>query len=277
MKLRVISILTPILVLCALSACTSGPTPPEKGSPAWLWASAKETFGSGDWMKCAEHLGKLTSGSSEFAEKARPWELLVLGGMADGNIQLADAYELGVRANRSNPSQFRKAISEYRNQANRIALGFAEKYAKFQTESKGETITMEFAFPKGSAAMPVALGRIQAGIAIAPAEAADVQSKMESRSVVMAVCDAVDAAGDPAKGADAFKSGSATVPRGKFGAYLAGDLYKFSQIYIPMKLDVPDKLKHFLTAAAGAAAAAPEGKEKKDLVAKIDAAKKKLK
>ena len=78
MKLRVISILTLILVLGALSACSSGPTPPEKGSPAWLWSAAKETFGSGDWVKSSEHLGKLTSGTSEFDEKARPMELLVL-------------------------------------------------------------------------------------------------------------------------------------------------------------------------------------------------------
>ncbi len=277
MKLRAISILTPTLVLCALSACSSGPTPPEKGSPAWLWSAAKETFSSGDWVKCTEHLGNLTSGSSEFAEKARPWELLVLGGMADGYIQLADAYELGARANKSNPSQFRKAISEYRNQANRLALGFAEKYAKFEKESKGDTVTMEFAFPKGSTSMPIPLGRIQTGIAIPPAEAADLEAKMVSRSVVMAACDTVDASGDPAKGADAFKSGSASVPRAKFEAGLAGDLYKFSQIYTPMKLDIPDRLKHFLTAAADAAAKAPDGKEKKELMAKIDAAKKKVK
>jgi hypothetical protein len=277
MKLRVISILTPTLVLCALSACSSGPAPPEKGSPAWLWAAARETFNSGDWMKSTEHLSHLTNGSSEFAEKARPWELLVLGGMADGYIQLADAYELGARANKSNPSQFRKSVSEYRNQANRIALGCAEKFAKFQKESKDDTVVMEFAFPKGSAAMPIQLGRVQTGIAIQPGEAADLQSKMVSRSIVMAVCDAVDASGDPAKGADAFKSGSASVPRAKFEAGLAGELYKFSQLYTPMKLDIPDRVKYFLTAAAGAAEKSPDGKEKKDLLAKIDAAKKKVK
>src|SRR5258706_16474068 len=113
MKLRVISVLTLVTVIAALSACSSGPTPPEKGPPAWLWAAAKETFGQGDWVKSTEHLSALTNGSSELAEKARPWELLVLGGLADGYIQLADAYELGARANKSNPSQFRKATSEY--------------------------------------------------------------------------------------------------------------------------------------------------------------------
>ena len=277
MKLRVASILTPILVLCALSACSSGPAPPEKGSPAWLWAAAKGSYSAGDWVKCTEQLSNLTSGSSDFAEKARPSELLVLGGMADGYIQLADGYELGVRSNKSNPSQFRKAISEYRNQANRIALAFAEKYAKFQKESKGDTVTMELAFPKGSSALPIPLGRIQTGIAIPEPEAADLQTKMISRSVVLAACDAVDAAGDPAKGADAFKSGSAVVPRAKFAAYLAGDLFKFSRIYTPTKLDLPDKEKYFLTAAADAATKMPDGKEKKELVAKIDVAKKKLK
>lgn len=277
MKLCVFSIPTLIVVLGALSACSSGPAPPEKGSPAWLWAAATQTFGSGDWAKCTEHLGNLTSGTSEFAEKARPLELLILGGMADGYIQLADAYELGVRANKSNPSQFRKLISEYRNQSNRIALGFAEKFAKFQKESKGDTITMLFAFPKGSTSMPMPLGRIQTGIAIPAAEAADLQARMVSRSVVMGVCDAVDAAGDPAKGADAFKTGSASVARSKFVASLGGDLYRFSQIYTPMKLDIPDRLKHFLSAAADAAVQSPEGKEKNALLAKIDLAKKKMK
>lgn len=277
MTLRAISISTLILVAGALSACTSGPTPPEKGSPAWLWAAATETFGHGDWLKATDHLANLTSGSSEFAEKARPMELLLLGGMADGHAQLADAYELGGRANKANPAQFRRLASEYRNQANRIALAFAEKFAKFQKASKGDTVALEFAFPKGSTTPPVQLGRIQTGVAISPAEATDLQSKMVARGVVMAACDAVDAPGDPAKGAEVFKSGSATQPRSKFVGGMAGDLYKFSQIYTPTKLDIPDKVKYFLTAAAEAATAAPDGKDKKELMARIEAAKKKLK
>lgn len=277
MMSRAVAITTLILVICALSACSSGPTAPEKGSPAWLWQASKEAFGKGDWVKTSEQLGKLSSGSSEFAEKARPWELLVLAGMADGYIELADAYELGVRANKSNPAQFRKSISEYRNQANRISLAFAEKFAKFQKESKGDAIALDFAFPKGSAGAPIALGRIQQGIAIPQPEAAELQTNMVGRGVVMAVCDAVDASGDPAKGADAFKSGSASVPRPKFVGYLAGELYKFSQLYVSTKLDMPDRVKYFLTAAGGAAAAAPDSKEKKDLLSKIDAAKKKVK
>ena len=277
MKLRATYISTLILAIGALSACSSGPAAPEKGSPAWLWAASNETFGHGDWLKATEHLGNLSGGSSEFAEKARPMELLVLGGMADGYIQLADAYELGARANKANPAQFRRPASEYRNQANRIALSFAEKFAKFQKASKGDTVALEFAFPKGSTTPPLQLGRIQTGVAIPLAEATDLQDKMVARGVVMAVCDAVDAPGDPAKGAGILKSGSASQPRAKFAGGLAGDLYKFSQIYTPTKLDIPDKVKYFLTAASEAVTIAPDGKDKKELIAKIESAKKKMK
>ena len=277
MKLRVVSILTLVTVIAALSSCSSGPAPPEKGSPAWLWAAAKEAFDRGDWVKSTEHLGALTNGSSELAEKARPWELLVLGGMADGYTQLADAYELGSRANKSNPTQFRKATSEYRNQASQIALTYAEKFAKFQKATKGETVVLEFPFPKGSAATAMALGKIQQGQPISPPEATDLQNKLVGRGVVLSICDALGAANDPAKGAEALKNGSASQPRSQFAAHLATDLYSFSQLYTSAKLDNPDRVKFLLGASAEAAGAAADGKEKKDLMARIDAAKKKLK
>jgi len=277
MKLRAISVTTLILFFALLSACSSGPTPPEKGSPAWLWAAAKETFAQGDWVKSTEHLGALTNGSSEFADKARPWELLLLAGMADGYIQLADAYELGGRANKSNPSQFRKASSEYRNQANRIALAYTEKFGKFQKAAKGDTVVLEFAFPKGSVGIPMGLGKIQQGIALPPPEATELQTRMVSRAVVMEICESLDAVNDPAKGAEALKGGSFSQPLAKFTLHMATDLYSFSQIYSSTKLDIPDKMKFLVTASGTAAAAAPEGKEKKELLEKIEAAKKKLK
>src|SRR5437660_10453917 len=157
-----------VLICCfaVLISCSSGPAAPEKGTPAYYWQAAKETFAAGDNLKTLEHLDKITASDNEFSSKALPWSLVVTSGLAGGYAELADHYEIGVRMNKSDPSAFRRPMGEYRGNANRLALQFADKLSKF-AQLKGDTVALAFGLPNGSAGPAQQLVKVANGIALA--------------------------------------------------------------------------------------------------------------
>src|SRR5438045_4007842 len=141
--------LAPMLVYTFLSSCSSGPAGPVKGTPAFYWQAARETFAAGDNVKTMEHLDKLLADENEYSARALPWSLILTSGTAAGYAELADNYELGGRLNKSDPTAFRRRVSEYRGLANRLSLEFADKFSKL-TKLKGDTIPLAFGSPKGT-------------------------------------------------------------------------------------------------------------------------------
>ena len=92
-------------------SCSSTTAPaPEKGTPAYSWAAAKETFAANDYVKTTEHLDKLLADENEFTARALPWSLILTSGTAAGYAELADNYELGGRLNKSDPTAFRRRV-----------------------------------------------------------------------------------------------------------------------------------------------------------------------
>src|SRR5215475_6274858 len=128
-----------IIAFGTLISCSSGPAGPEKGTPAFYWQAAKETFVLGDNMKTLEHLDRLVAPDNEYSTKALPWLLVVNSGMAAGYAELADHYEIGARANKADPSLFRRYVGDYRTMAKQLSLQFADRFAKFG-QLKGDTI-----------------------------------------------------------------------------------------------------------------------------------------
>src|SRR5437763_12385850 len=128
-----------LLTLAALAAalltysCSSGPAGPEKGTPAFSWSAAKETFAAGDYSKTLEHLGNLLKNDNEYRAQAYPWYLVLSTGLAHGYMEMADRFETGARMNKTNPGSFRRLVSNYRRAARELSLGFAETFDKFQT------------------------------------------------------------------------------------------------------------------------------------------------
>jgi hypothetical protein len=264
-----------IAVSLTLISCSSAPAGPEKGTPAFYWQAAKETFAAGDNMKALEHLDKLI-GDKDYGAKALPWSLVLASGMAAGYSDLADQYETGARVNKSDPTWFRRHVGEYRTAAKQLSLQFADGYAKW-AQSPGETVPLAFGYPKGSATASPQLTKVANGIGLPPADVELAISQTVQRGILLATCRAAGAPDDPAKGESILKNPDASAPRATFALAMAGSLYTLSQIYVPSKADEPEKLRIFCERADEALKAVPDSKDKKELAGKIEKSLKKKK
>jgi hypothetical protein len=74
------------------SGCSSQNAPPAKGSPAFYWSAAQETYKAGDYAKTVDHLRRVTETENEFADRAMPWLLVMTSGMSRGYADLADSF-----------------------------------------------------------------------------------------------------------------------------------------------------------------------------------------
>jgi hypothetical protein len=257
-----------ILLLCA---CASGPQAPEKGTPAYYWQAAKETFAAGDFAKTVEHLDKILASENEYTAKALPWSLMITTGLAKGYAELADHYEIGGRTNKADPGSFRKQVANSRNFAGRLAMQVAEKWEKVQ-KLQGESVPLAFPYPPGSAAPAAILSKVTNGIVISPEEMEAAQKRTLERGVMRAACAMSGAPDDTAKLQETLKAPDAKVPRNTFVLAMANTLYEQSQLFTQMKLDQPDKLKVFCERSQEALKIVPESKETKELGAKLQAA-----
>lgn len=250
-----------------LISCSSS-NAPQQGTPAFYWAAARETLTAGDYIKTVEHLGKLTATENEYTAKARPWLLVMTSGMARGNMYLADSFEAGGRASKTNQTAFRRSTNNYRVEANRMALEFVEAFDKFQT-GKDDPVPLAFPFPTGSVTPPVQLTRASAGMMLQPAELEPAEKRTIVRGVLLTTCDVVGAPEDPAKAQELLKSGTLTVPRATFVTAMAGMLVEQSQLYSSQKVDNVERMKLFCNRALDALKTVPETKQTKELSTKI--------
>jgi hypothetical protein len=247
---------------------------PQPGTPAYFWAAANETFAANDYVKTSEHLDKILASDNEYTARARTWSLILISGMARGNMDLADNFEYGVKAKKADPGGFRKYISNSRSTAGRLGLQFAEAFMRFQ-KGKDDPVVLAFHFPSGSAAPVPEFTRASVGQPLLPTEIESAQKHAIERAILLQTCAAAGAADDTAKALDLFKSGSAQVPRATFMTAMANVLYDQAQLFGPRKLDDPEKMKVFSNLASGALKDIPETKQTKELSAKLEAGMKK--
>ncbi len=267
---RTLSVLA-VVVFCFVStSCSSGPEPPKPGSPAFFWAAAKETYAAGDYQQTIQHLYSVCKTQNEFTAKAQPWYLILTSGMTRGYVELADTFEIGARANRANPTPFRREMTQYRTFASRLALQFAEAFENMEKNYKFGAVTLDFPFPTGSAIPTPQLSRIGKGEIPGGAVLDDIRRSTLQTYVLLETCRAVGAPDDTAKAQEAFKSGSAQVPRDVFYLEMARNLNDQSQMFSRAKLDQPERLKLFNTHALDVAKTLPETKDSKALIGKIE-------
>jgi len=273
-KLLCLSVAAGIL---ATTSCSSGPEPPKPGSPAFLWNAAKATYRSGDFVKTSETLQQLTRSGSEFAARARPWCIVVSAGLVQGYAETADTYEAGARANRANPTPFRKEVNQLRSRASAAAVEFAEGVHTFLETDKGPMVLLAFEHPTGAAAQPGGLRKVSSGAWIQDSERELLLTSMLQRGVLLSAGRAAGSPDDPAKTLETLKSGEAQAPRPVFLTAVAKMLYDSSELFGSMKMDQPNRLRLLCQEASEALKGVPESKETKALTTKIQAALKKIK
>ena len=266
----------PAVALVILFSCLSEPAGPAKGTPAFYWQAAGESYKLGDPMKTVENLDHILAIDNEYVAKALPWSLALTSGMASGYTELADAYEAGARANQSDPTAFRRPVSDYRGYANRFSLSFAEQAAKLD-KLQGDSVPIAFGYPVGTATPVAALTKVASGVVLSAPEAEDAQKRAIERGVLLAACRLSGAPDDPARTESLLKAPDAKVPRSAVALGVAQTLYNESALYGPDKLDDPEKVDLFCDRAQAILKSVPESKESKDLSEKLDKVLKKAK
>jgi hypothetical protein len=249
----------------------------QPGTPAFYWAAARETYKAGDYLKTSDNLGQIVRSDNEFTARGRLWLILVSSGIAQGDAELADVYDLGARANRANPAPFRRKASVLRTSASAAALDFADAFHRFQDSAKEPSVTFEFDFPAGSAGQPPELKKISSGIVLQESEAEMLRKAMVRRGVVLSVCRAMGAGDVPAKALEIFKSGTRQVPRDAFRLEMAGLLNEQAQLFGPAKLDQPPRVKLLCGEAMEALESMPPSKSVKETMGKVHGTLKKSK
>ena len=217
MKLRGTGALVVALSALILVSCSTGPQPPKVGTPAFYWVAAQETYAAGDYPKAVQHLEGVIKTDNEYTARAYPWYLVLEAGMARGYAELAENFEYGAKANRGNPTPFRRQMNDYRTMSSRLSLSLAEAFEKFEKTNTDARVPLAFAYPTGSPFPSSHLQKIAAGQMPQPAIVEDLRRSHLQTSVLMTATRVVGAPDDTAKTQEVFKSPDASVPaRGVF-------------------------------------------------------------
>ena len=264
-----------LILAWAGASCSSGPRPPEPGTPAFFWGAAKETYHNGDFRKTDENLVQLLQTDSEFTARARPLAAVIAAGLAQGYYDMAESYEAGARANRADPTPFRKQVSASRGLASAAALEFAEAMQGFLQKDQDPTVTLACEYPTGSMAEPPGILRIAKGMPMQDSEKDQLEQAMLQHGVSMTMALVVGAPDDAARMLELFKTGQATIPRATFLYGTAKAMHDLSALYDPTRLDLPNRLQMLDQAALDALKTIPETKETKALANRIQASLKK--
>ena len=256
-----------LVFACFLISCSDSGAPKE-GTPAYYWAAAKETFAASDYVKTVEHLERLTANENEFTTRARSWLLIVTSGITRGYMDLADSFDAGARATKTNPTVFRRTTNTYRAEANRTALAFVQVFDQF-VKSKDDQIPVALPFPTGGASPVAQLSKAAAGTMLLPGELEPAAKHAIERGVLLSACAAAGAPEDPAKTQELLKPGTLQVSRAAFMTAMANTLFEESKLYGPRQIGNPERVKIFCTRALDALKTVPETKQTKELSSKI--------
>jgi hypothetical protein len=265
------------LLALVTTSCSSGPTPPRPGTPAFYWNAAKDAYRAGDYVKTDTQLAEIVRTDNEYAARARAWSMVINAGLSQGYSQLSDSFEAGARANRANPMPFRKQVTTLSSLASASDMQLVETLHHFLERDKDPTVLLAFDYPGGAAAEPGSLKRVAGGILIQDSERDALQLAMLQRGVLLSLCRFTGSPDDSAKTLEKFKTPEVRVPREVVLFAVAKTLFDQSEIFGSNKLDQPARLKALCQEALEALKAIPETKETKALAAKIQASLKKLK
>jgi hypothetical protein len=264
------------LTLLSCSSSTNAPAPARPGTPQFTWGVARQAYQVGDYDKAASSLSQLAGSENPYKEKAAPWALLLSASVAKGNMDLAEQYQAGAKANRNQSGGFRKEISILKNAAGAAALQSAEIIHKYLEGKIPDSIPLGFGDPGGSLEPPTEIGKMLKGIYPPDAERENIRKAMIIRAMLRMTCKVTDAGEDAGKARQLLAQADPSVPKGTYFLTIAGALNDISEVYSSKNLDDPNRQAVVLREALEALKLAPQNKASKDLTAKINATLKKI-
>ena len=274
--MRLQAILSAVGAAVFLTACSSGPTAPEPGTPAFMWDAARRAYHNGDIMKANDDLSELQQTDNEFSPRARIWQTVLASGMARGYCELADGYESGGRMNKADTLLFHTRVRDLRAMATHAAMDFTQAVHGFVERDPSAEVQLAFDLPPGSAADPPALRKAYAGIVMQDAEARSLERTMVNARRHPRGVSGYGLRGRFSPALERFRAGEVKTPRATFLYAAAKTLSDVSDVFTLNKLDEPQRRRVMLDEALGALHAIPETKESAALATKIQAELKKI-
>ncbi|MGJ5820306.1 hypothetical protein [Paludibaculum fermentans] len=262
-----------------LAGCAEnkGPEPPKPGSPAFKWNTAKESYKKGEYIKVSGILVELAEKKGEFTEQARPWAMIMTGGMSNAYMELADKFAEGTKKTRGDAVPFRRYNNEYKGKASAAAMQFIELARGYVASAKAAEAKLAFEIPEASAAEPGQYKKIVTGLMVPAAEIVGVEQEVVRREIANQASLALGSPKDPAKARAAYKDGTATADGQAFLFMTAKQLWNVGEMFGQKKLNQPARFTHAAYDAATQALGLVKGNKDADaLLKKIAEADKKL-
>jgi hypothetical protein len=257
-----------VLLLVSCGGSGGGAKTIQPGTPAFFWAGAKQAWQSGDFIRTAENLSKLTQSENEFRNRAEVWLMIVSSGLSEGYMEYADAFDIGAKANREKALDFRRQASAARSQAKAYSLQFVEAAHYFGDKVKDPKLTLEFPYPTGSLADVPGLQKVAKGMLPLASDAESAQRSALQKNVLKAVCRALGVT-DSAKALEMFKQVPVEVTRDKFILGMSESLNDVAQLYSQKQLDEPLRVKMLCAEAVELVKQVPSSKQSKEIDAKL--------
>ncbi len=262
-----------LLVGCA----EKGPEPPKPGSPAFKWNSAQESYKKGDYIKTSNALVELAEKKGEFTEQARPWAMIMTGGMSNAYMELAEKFAEGTKKTRGDAMPFRRANNEYKGKASASAMQFIELARGYVTENKAADAKLLLEMPDAVFAEPGQYQKITKGLTVPPAEVVGLEQTVVRREIANMASLALGSPKDAAKAKAAYKDGTATANGQAFLFMTAKQLWNIGEMFGQKKLNQPARFTHAAyDTAVQALGMVKDNKDAAALLKKISEADKKL-
>jgi len=265
-NLQIIAVLA---IAIGAVACKSGPATIQPGTPAFSWATAKQAYSSGDYLRATDNLAKLTTTDNEFRGRAQAALMVISSGLAEGYLEVATAYDAGGKMNPNNRTAFRKRASIAQSHARSTLMQYVEAVHAFTGGEKAEMVDFDFGYPNGTLGELPELLKVMKGVLPQESEADSVQTAALRKGVLSSVCRSVGAGNDAAKTIEIFKKQPLQIPRTTLLLAMAHSLHNQASLFGPKKLDEPLRMKMLCNEAVEALEQVPASKERKDLEAQI--------
>ena len=257
-----------------LTACSSAPALPEPGTPAYQWNEARRAYHSGDLAKANDRLSEIQQTDNGFTPRARIWQIVLAGGLAQGYADLADAYAAGERTNRKESLAFHRQAKENRTLAAHAAMDFTQAVHAFIKRDPSTDVQLGFDLPPGSLTDPALLRKPYEGAMPQEGEIQTLRTNVLEHDVIGQICLVNGTTNDSAQMLAKFKA-EVTTPRFTFLYASAKTLLDVSGIFALNRMDEPQKLQVMCQEALSALKSIPETDATKALTKKIEAAMKK--
>jgi hypothetical protein len=254
-------------------ACSDsgGPPAPKAGTPAYYFQTAKDNYVKGDYAKAIDWLDKIVKmNPNEFTHKAWAMRTVLVTGLIGGYRELAENYEYGSKSNKNNPTPFIKKVNDYRGQATRSVMSFAETYAAYVKSQPPSEIPLDFPYPSsGILSKPAQLSKIAEGIAPKEGDVDAALTAMLNRGVVKSLCAATGAKEDTGKAKEVLLTGKTS--RAAFETLIASTFLDGAKLNVP-KLGGRAAVREFIAKQGMAAleSAGPLDKAGKELKAGLE-------